>query len=531
MKKSILFLLILSIFIFSFSIYGIAEEKPQYGGTLVRPDTYGDPVNLDPILTTLTATQMVNMLIFDGLVRLNGATGKIEPAIAKSWEVKNNGKTYIFHLRKGVKFHNGREVKAADFKYSFERIKPENRAPHTFLIDGIVGAKEYLDKKTDHIKGIKVLDDYTLEIDLKDIDVTFLNKLGAWVDMSVVPKEEVEKLGREFGNKPCGTGPFKLEKWVKDSEVVLVANKDYFMGRPYLDKIIFKVMPEASARELAFDSKRLDMMVLTDVQYKKYTRHPIYKKHLIEVAELYTRHIGFNLDWGPLKNKKVRKAINYAIDKETIIKKLLNNKAFPAVGVLPSSMGAFNKNLKGYEYNPEKAKELLKEAGYENGFEVEILTKSGPPAWGLPTVEAVMTYLNKVGIKLKPKLVEGGTLGQEVGNRNFQMYIWSVGGESSPLNYLYTYFHSKNIGPAGNFCGYNNPKVDALLDAAKKEVDPEKRVKLIREAEEIIVDDAPWWFYNYNKAVMVYQPWVHGLQPTATDVDYQRMEKVWVSKH
>ncbi|HID16064.1 MAG TPA: ABC transporter substrate-binding protein, partial [Candidatus Atribacteria bacterium] len=144
MKKSIFFILILLLITLSFTSLGLSEETPQYGGTLVRPDTYGDPVNLDPILTTLTATYMVNMLIFDGLVRLNGATGKIEPAIARSWEIKNDGKTYIFHLRKGVKFHNGREVKAADFKYSFERIKPENRAPHIFLIDGIVGAKDYL---------------------------------------------------------------------------------------------------------------------------------------------------------------------------------------------------------------------------------------------------------------------------------------------------------------------------------------------------------------------------------------------------
>ena len=223
-------------------------------------------------------------------------------------------------------------------------------------------------------------------------------------------------------------------------------------------------MPEATTRELEFDSKRLDMMVLTDIQYKKYTRIPTYKKNLVEVAELYTRHVGFNLSYGPLKNKKVRKAINYAIDKETIIKKLLNNKAYPAIGVLPTSIAGFNKNLKGYEYNPKKAKELLKEAGYPNGFTVEILTKSGPPAWGLPTVEAAMTYLSKVGITLKPKLVEGGTLGEEVGNRNFQMYIWSVGGFPNPLNYLYTYFYSKNIGPAGNFCGYSNPEVDRLLD-------------------------------------------------------------------
>lgn len=511
------------------------QPTPRTGGTLFRTNIYGDPENLDPMVRVGVRTMLVTMNLFDGLVKLDPERGVI-PDIAVRWTVSPDRKVYTFTLRRGVLFHDGGEVTAADFKYSFERVaNPANASPALPRLAGVVGAKRFQAGAAQEISGIKALDRQTLEITLEEPNNLFLYDLTeVWA--SVVPRQAVERLGREFGSRPVGSGPFTFESWVRDAQVVLRRFDRYWRvdssgnRLPYLDRVVFRVMREMSTIEAEFEAGNLDFTVILDPQYRKYSAHPVYKSHLVTVAELFTRHIGFNLSQAgaPWLDKRVRQAINYAIDRKTIVDKVLNGKAYPATGVFPPSLAGYDRSLSGYQYDPDRARRLLAEAGFPNGFTVKVIS-TDHPAYGLPVVEAVMGYLSAVGIRVQPEVMEATAVSQRTHDGNFEWYSSSVGGATHPLAYLRRRFHSSFIGAPGNFTRYKNPPVDSLLDQAAETSDPATVLRLVRQAERIIVDDAPWWFSNYNKAVVAHQPYVHGLRPVPVDIDFQAMEEIWFS--
>lgn len=515
---------------------GAQPVSPRTGGTLFKTNIYGDPENLDPIVRIGVRTVMVTMNIFDGLVKLDAERGAVIPDIATRWTISPDRKVYTFYLRRGVLFHDGSEVTAADFKYSFERVAtPANASPALPRLGGVVGAKEFQRGAAQGIAGIKVLDNSTLQIALEEPDNLFLYDLTeVWA--SVVPRQAVERLGREFGSRPVGSGPFMFESWLRDAQVVLRRFDRYWRmdasgnRLPYLDRVVFRIMREMSTIEAEFEAGNFDFSVMLDPQYRKYTAHPIYKERIVRVAELFTRHIGFNLDQqgAPWQDKRVRQAINHAIDRRTIVEKVLHGKAFPATGVLPPSLAGFDRTLSGYEYNLDRAKRLLAEAGFPNGFTVKIIS-TDHPAYGLPAVEAVMGYLSAVGIRVQPEVMESAALTQRTHDGNYEWYSSSAGGATHPLAYLRRRFHSKFIGSPGNFTRYRNRTVDDLLDQAAEAPDTATMIRLVRQAERIIVDDAPWWFSNYNMAVIAHQPYVQGLRPIPTDIDFQSLEEVWFS--
>ncbi|MBI4278983.1 MAG: ABC transporter substrate-binding protein [Armatimonadetes bacterium] len=506
----------------------VQAQTPRPGGTLVRASIYGDPENLDPILKTRIATVMVTMNIFEPLIKFDAERAVLVPGHAERWTASADGKRYTFYLRKGAMFHSGREVTADDFKYSLERLMhPGNISPFAWLLADVTGARAFQERKAREIAGIKVVDRYTLEITLDRFNVFFLPHLTS-VAAAPVPREEVDLYGREFGAHPVGSGPFMFDRWKRDSEVVLKAFPRYYGGRPYLDRLVYRVMKEAAATEAEFDAGNVDFMVVRDPQYRKYKSHAVYRNHLVEIAELYTRHIGFNLGTSGAEwlDRRVRQAINHAIDRAIMVEKVLQGKAFSATGVLPPTIAGHNPGLRGYAYDPAKARRLLQDAGYGKGFTVEVLT-TDHPAFGFPAVEAVMGYLQAVGIRVTPVLIEGGVLFERAARGQYQWYSASVGGDTHPAAYLRRRFHSAMIGEAGNFTRYRNPQVDRLLDDALATQDTARGYRLAREAERLIVEDAPWWFFNYNKAVIVHQPIVRGLRPIPTDIDFQPMEKVW----
>jgi len=500
----------------------VDPNKPIQGGTYTK-SMGSDPQNLDPILKSDVASQMVTMQMFDNLIKYDPVAKQFVKSLAADYKISDDNKTYTFTLRKGATFHNGREIKAADVKYSFERASTAKFKPVTLnLFDKVVGHAEFRDGKAPEITGISVKGDYELVITLREPKATFLLDISGPTS-GIVPKEEVEKLGEDFGQKPVGSGPFKLESWTKDDKIVLAANDKFHSGRPYLDKVIFRIMKEETTRDAEFQNGTVDSMVLGETLYKKYSADSERKKGLVEVPELFTRAIHFNTTKAPFDNVKVRQAINHAIDKKAIVEKVLANKAFPATGVLPSSSPAFDPNLKGYEFSTDKAKQLLKEAGFEKGFEFEVLVTSTTAKW----MEAMNTYLNPLGINGKIVQMESATLLERSRTGEFHAVIFSTGGDSDPISFLGR-FHSRNFGRAGNVTLYKNAKVDQLLDEASKITDQAKRIQMAREAEKIIVEEAPWFIFNYNKAVLIAQPWVHGLRPVPTDIDFQDLSKVWV---
>jgi peptide/nickel transport system substrate-binding protein len=506
-------------------------DAARSGGTFNFVLPYGgDVLTLDAHKTPNTNDQIVTININRSLYSWDDNANRPQLELGEKVDVSSDGLVYKIALKKGVKFHNGRQMTADDIIWSYERVmSPKTASPAARYVRIIKGAKEFEEGKAQKIAGLRKIDDFTLEIAMdRPVDPAYSLYEGG---TAILPKEEVEKRGDAFGTDPVGLGPFKFQKWVKGSEVVVVKNPDYFeKGKPYLDKVVYKVMPEGAARDAAFRAKELDATVVGSAQYPVYKADPQISKNIVEVPELFTRLIGFNPNYEPFKKKEVRQAINYAIDAKLIIDRLLKGKAYPAVGYLPSTSPAFDPKAKGYEYNVEKAKALMKQAGYEQGFTFECIGTSNE-AWGTPVVEALMPFLKAINVTVKPQQVEGAALAPRLQKLDYQAFIWSVssgaGGDS--LQAL-ARWESKNPPTAGNFVTYNNPEFDKLLEAARKERDAAKRNDILRKADAIFKDDAPIWFFNYNKAAIAHQPWVKGIKPVAIEMMYQDLTDLWIEE-
>lgn len=504
-----------------------AQQTPRKGGTIRMTAPYAASFgSLDPHTTPRAQDEIVGKALNRTLYNWNSAANKLELELAKSVSASADGLVHTFKLRDDVYFHNGRKMTADDLIWSWTRLMDGSKgypgARYVRLIKGAVAVEKGEAKE---IAGLKKIDDFTLEMTITDIvDPGFYFFDGT---TAILPKEEVEK--GNFANNPVSLGPFKFKEHIPGSRVVLERfDKFYKPGKPYADRIIVVLMSEAAARDVAFRNKEIDTSILGPAQYVAYREDPQLKGGILEVAEMFTRSMRMNPDFKPFSDKRVRQAINYAIDTDLIVKRLVKDKAYRATSWLPLSSPSFDKAVKPYAFDPEKAKKLLAEAGYPNGFEFE-WTTSQNESWGLPIVEAVLPMLAKVGIKAKPKLIEVTVLTDILLKGEFQAVISSSLTGPDSLAVLKC-FHSKTPRTACNTFGFNNPALDKLVDEAGQTTDAAKRIELLRQANNLIYDEAPVWFFNYNKAVLAYQPWIHGLQANPTEITHQYAEDLWVDE-
>ena len=503
-----------------------AQETPRKGGTLRMTAPYAASFgSLDPHTTPRAQDDIVNKAIHRTLYNWDTANSKLVLELAKSVSTSADGMTHTFRLRDDAYFHNGRKMTADDLIYSYTRLMDGSKGyPGARFARIIKGAVDVEKGQAKEISGLKKIDDFTLEITVTDlVDPGFYFFDGS---TAILPKEEVEK--GNFAANPVGLGPFKFKEHIPGSRVVAERfDKFYKPGKPYLDKVEVLIMAEAAARDVAFRNKEVDTSILGPAQYVAYRADPILSKSILEVAEMFTRSMRFNIDSiKPFQDKRVRQAINYAIDSNLIINRLVKDKAYRATSWLPPSSASFDKTVKPYPYDPEKARKLLAEAGYPNGFEFE-WTTSQNESWGLPIVEAVIPMLARVGIKAKPKLVEVTVLTEIAMKGDNQALIASSQTGPDSLAVLRC-FYSKTPRTACNYTGFKNAEFDKLLDDAAQEGDMAKRAGLLKKANNLLFEEAPVWFFNYNKAVLAFQPWVHGLQPNPTEITHQYLEDVWV---
>ncbi len=503
-----------------------AQETPRKGGTLRMTAPYAASFgSLDPHTTPRAQDDIVNKAIHRTLYNWDTANSKLVLELAKSVSTSADGMTHTFRLRDDAYFHNGRKMTADDLIYSYTRLMDGSKGyPGARFARIIKGAVDVEKGQAKEISGLKKIDDFTLEITVTDlVDPGFYFFDGS---TAILPKEEVEK--GNFAANPVGLGPFKFKEHIPGSRVVAERfDKFYKPGKPYLDKVEVLIMAEAAARDVAFRNKEVDTSILGPAQYVAYRADPILSKSILEVAEMFTRSMRFNIDSiKPFQDKRVRQAINYAIDSNLIINRLVKDKAYRATSWLPPSSASFDKTVKPYPYDPEKARKLLAEAGYPNGFEFE-WTTSQNESWGLPIVEAVIPMLARVGIKAKPKLVEVTVLTEIAMKGDNQALIASSQTGPDSLAVLRC-FYSKTPRTACNYTGFKNAEFDKLLDDAAQEGDMAKRAELLKKANNLLFEEAPVWFFNYNKAVLAFQPWVHGLQPNPTEITHQYLEDVWV---
>ncbi len=508
-------------------VMGMDAMAAQTGGTFKFCLPYGGQVyGLDPHRSTRTQDRIVELNINRSLYEWDATANMPVLSLADKVVISGDEKVYTYALKKNIKFHNGRNLIADDIIWSYERImNPELATPAAKEVRIIQGAAAFEKGDAKTISGLKKIDDYTLELTLVDpIDPSY-NLFQ--IQTAILPKEEVEKRGDAFTIDPIGCGPFMFEKWVKGSEVVLKKFSGYHeQGLPYLDKVVFKIMGENAARDIAFKAKELDATIVGANQYLPYKRDPKFAKNMIEVAEMYTRLMVFNMDAKPFSDKRVRQAINYAIKSDLIIEKYLKGKAFGATSFLPTTSPAFDPKSPRYEYDLDRAKQLMKEAGLEKGFEFEVLCTSSK-SYGVGVVEALMPFLKKLNIRVKPQLVEGAVLAERARSGEFQAATWSLESGPDPLQALMR-FHKDNSRSATNYPNYQSAEFSGFLDAAAKERDAVKKIDLIKKADAVFKEDAPVWFFNYNKAIIAYHPWVHGIQAVAPEMMYQDLSKIWV---
>jgi peptide/nickel transport system substrate-binding protein len=515
----------------AFALLGMAAasaqqaQAPRKGGTIRMTAPYAASFgSLDPHVTPRAQDEIVGKALNRTLYSWDSAGNKAVPELATSVSASADGLVYTYKLRDDAFFHNGRKMTADDIIWSWTRIMDGSKGyPGARYIRMIKGAVDVEKGAAKEIAGLKKIDDSTLEVTLTSIiDPGFYFFDGT---TAILPKEEVEK--GNFANNPVGLGPFKFKEHIPGSRVVLERfDKFYKPGKPYADRLLVVIMSEAAARDVAFRNKEIDTSILGPAQYVAYRGDPQLSKGILEVAEMFTRSMRMNPTFKPFADKRVRQAINHAIDTDLIVKRLARDKAYRATSWLPLSSPAFDKSVKAYNFDPEKAKKLLAEAGYPDGFEFE-WTTSQNESWGLPIVEAVIPMLARVGIKAKPKLVEVTVLTDIIFKGDFQAVISSSLTGPDSLAQMKC-FHSQTPRTACNTFGFNNPALDKLVDDASATTDAAKRNELLRQANNLVFEEAPVWFFNYNKAALAYQPWIHGLQANPTEITHQYVEDIWV---
>ena len=509
------------------------EVKPKYGGTL-RREFEGDVPSLDPAHIGDTQSHEVGYCIYNGLLGYANDSAELVPELATSYTVSPDRKTYTFKLRKGVKFHNGREFEASDVKYSLERIiDPKTKSEGQWTMEGILGAKEFAEGKAKEVVGIKVIDKYTVSITLAK-PLPFFPSIMAMSYAYIVPKEEVEKWGEDFTRHPCGTGPFKFAEWKAGQYVKVVRNPEYWekdkwgQRLPYLDAIIWYFIPDENVRFMKFENGELDLYYrIPPASFERIMKDRKRAPYVVRGPQMVIQYFGMNNSRPPFNNVLVRRAFNHAVNKVKIIQKVINGRGIMAQGVLPPGFPGYNPNLRsGY---PNKAKALLAEAGYgpNNPFPKITIWYNQHGTWQ-KVAESIQADLKAIGVDAELQSAQWSTYLDKV--RRYDLDIFRLGWMADypdPDNFLWTLFHSDNIGQ-DNSAAYKNPEVDKLLDAARVERDWKKRVELYQKAEKLIVADAPWIFLYHPITDWIHQPYVHGV--IVHPIVQQVYKVIWMDK-
>lgn len=463
-----------------------------------------NPTTLDPALIVDVTGGSISAKLFNGLVRIGDGL-HVQPDIAENWSLSADGLTYTFRLRKGVLFSNKREVTADDFKYSFKRIlDPANRSPNTWVFEKISGAEDFMKGRAGDVDGIRVIDDYTIQIRLKKPFSPFLNLL-AMTAAYVVPREEVGRWGPDFSSHPVGTGPFVLKEWQPNRDIILEKREDYFSAAAKVKGIIYRIIPEDLTAVTEFELGNIDILTIPASEYARYKRDAARKQFISSIKGLNTYYIGLNCSRPPFNNPAVRKAMNFAIDREKILNTVYEGRGRLAAGPLPDILRKWDITTR-YEYNPGKARELIRKEGFEGRTIYFYITADQEI---IDIAEVLQSYIRAAGLNVEIKQLEWSAYKEAINRGEADMFYLSWWADyPDPENFLFPLFHSSNFGPAGNRTRYTNKTVDSLIEKGQQTMDEKKRDSFYGEAEEMIVADAPWVFLWHRTDFTIRQPWI-----------------------
>lgn len=461
-------------------------------------DAYGIPLN-----------------IFDRLVEaetVKPGESKILPGLAEKWDVSANGLVYTFYLRKGVKFHNGEILKADDVAFTFDRmLDPATKALNTDFLDMIAGAEDRMNGKAKTVSGIKVVDDTTIQLTLARPYAAFIANLATPAG-SIYNRKATLAAGTQFGLEPdktIGTGPFRFKDWIVNDSCTLVAFKDYFKGKPSMDEIVMQVVPDPNTQRIMFETAKLDVLDLDNArsQVPYFVESAKWKNQIVSGPRVGIYYYAINQNIKPFEDVRVRKAMQLAIDRKTLLDKLFNGRGSLENGIFPRGLVGYNPALPAIPYDPKQAKELLAKAGYPAGFEMEIAQVTDSPST-LKINEAVQAMLGQVGIKVKITQMDSAAYFATRRQGKLPMYEsdWSAD-FNDPDNFIYTFFSEKNT--VARSYNYKNQPVMDRVEEARVMVDQTKRLKLYQDLEKTIVhEDAAWIPLFSLDHLFVVQPWV-----------------------
>lgn len=466
-SRVILIALILSLLVISFSF----AAKDTVVVAMMQ-----EPSKLDPIVYQDTVTSIVLSQITDPLIELTtDGNYTTEDSVLESFSISPDAKVYTFKVKKGITFHNGEPLTAEDIKFTYEAFKnPELGSPHR---------KYYED-----IEKIELVDEYTLKVYLKKPNVVFL--ATARLRGHVLPKDYIEQVGWDgYQQHPIGSGPYKFVRYIKGQEIVLTANENYWGKKPKIKNLIFKFYPESASVVMALQTKEVDYVIglpAEDFKMLRETASDILK--FGTYAEFADHRIAFNKRPDCIfHDVRLRKAIAHAINIDELIAVSRGDMAIKAIGRIPNFHAAFSPDVPTFEYNPEKAKELMKEAGYPNGFKTKVYVASSAQE-AILEAQVMQQQLKKVGIDLEIVTLEWGIYLDVTAEGEAPMFIenWHAS-LPSPYSFIEIWHSQSGWNPI--FGTYHNPKVDELIDKIKVTVDPEERWKLYREVQKIALSD------------------------------------------
>ncbi|QCR33751.1 ABC transporter substrate-binding protein [Lysinibacillus sp. SGAir0095] len=471
----------------------------------------GDSVSLDPAIVTDGESFKVTENIYETLLNFGEQDTTVNPGLAKDWEVSEDGLTYTFHLQEGVKFHDGTDFNAEAVVKNVERWKGGAEEQFYYFHSMFKAEGE------DIIASVEATDDLTVVFTLSRPQAPFLKNI-AMSPFGIASPTAFEAAGESFGDNPVGTGPFKFVEWKRNDSITVAKNEEYWQeGLPKLDTIIFRAIPDNSARLNALMTGEIDLADGINPSDAS-TVESNADLQLIERPSMNVGYLGLTNTRPPFDNKLVRQAVNYAIDKQAIVDAFFQGRAEVAVNPMPPSIGGYNEEIAGYEYNPEKAKKLLAEAGYD-GSEIELWAMPVPRPYmpdGQKVAEAIQKNLSDVGIPSKIVTFEWATYLEKAKNGEADAFLLGWTGDNGDAdNFIYTLLDKDTIG-SNNYAYYSSDEVHELLIAAQSEIDEEKRADLYKQAQEIIHEDAPWVPLAHSIPLLAGKKGVTGYLPHPT---------------
>ncbi|MCF7935962.1 MAG: ABC transporter substrate-binding protein [Synergistales bacterium] len=483
--KRIAFVLLAALILACFAMPAMASEKVFVFGR------GGDAVRLDPADITDGESYKVCMLVFETLVQFKDGSTMVEPALAKSWDVSDDGLVWTFHLREGVTFHDGTPFTADAVVFSLERQMNPDHPGHK-------GDFAYWSYMYSQIESVEAVDDYTVRISLDKPYAPFLSNMACFPVMIVSPHSMLEMGVEDFRTHPVGTGPYEFVEWKKNDRIVLKAYDDYWGGRRKVDRIIYRSIPDNTTRMMALLAGEIDAMDGISAQNIKTLKQENPEDiKLLASPGMNTGYMAMNMTKEPFGNLKVRKAVAYAINKKRLVKEIYQGMAKPANQMLPPTLWGYNRDIEDYGYDPEKARKLLAEAGYPDGFETELWYMPVPRQYmpdGKLVAQAIQQDLAEVGVDVELVTYDWGTYLEKLEELEHTMCLigW-MGDNGDPDNFMYVLLDKDNAqkGSAQNYAVWKNEEYHELMMEGQTTMAQEEREALYIQSAELMHQDVP----------------------------------------